>query len=104
MAQKPLVVTIPHQLGQAEAKRRLEGGVQQMLSMFGDKMATIDAAWTENHLDFKVGAMGQTIPGRLDVHPENVRLEVDLPWMLSLFAEKAKAYIERQGTLMLEKK
>ena len=48
--------------------------------------------------------MGQTVGGRLDVADEAVRLEVDLPWILSVFAEKAKSMIQKQGTLMLEKK
>jgi hypothetical protein len=29
---------------------------------------------------------------------------VQLPWLLAMVAEKAKALIQKQGTLMLEKK
>jgi hypothetical protein len=32
-----------------------------------------------------------------------VRLEVQLPWVLSLLANKAKELVQRQGKLMLEK-
>jgi hypothetical protein len=32
-----------------------------------------------------------------------VRVEVMLPWMLAVFAEKLKLGVERQGQLMLEK-
>jgi hypothetical protein len=32
-----------------------------------------------------------------------VRLEVQLPWVLALIANKAKALVEKQGRLMLEK-
>ena len=101
---KPLIVTIPHQLGQAEATRRLQHGMKQVRSSFGDKVSVIEDTWTGNHMDFRAGAMGQTVSGRIDVMDDSVRLEVDLPWVLSLFAEKAKAIIQRQGTLMLEKK
>ncbi len=44
---KPLVVVIPHQLGRAEARRRLENGIGQakeMLQKAGLSMA--DATWT----------------------------------------------------------
>jgi hypothetical protein len=40
----------------------------------------------------------------LDVMNDQVRLELQLPWVLSVFAEKAKGLIQKQGTLMLEKK
>ena len=32
-----------------------------------------------------------------------VRLEVQLPWVLAVLANKAKALVKRQGQLMLEK-
>jgi hypothetical protein len=39
----------------------------------------------------------------VDVAENHVRLQVQLPWLLSLLANKAKALIEKQGKLMLEK-
>ncbi len=101
---KPLVVSIPHSLGRAEATRRLQKGLVEARQKFGSVVGFVDETWTGDHLDFKVAAMGQTIGGRLDVADEAVRLEVDLPLILSVFAEKAKPMIQRQGTLMLEKK
>ncbi len=101
---KPLVVSIPHSLGRAEATRRLQKGLVEARQKFGSVVGFVDETWTGDHLDFKVAAMGQTIGGRLDVADEAVRLEVDLPWILSVFAEKAKSMIQKQGTLMLEKK
>jgi len=101
---KPLVVSIPHNLGKAEAKRRLQGGLTQLKSQFGDKIASVDETWAEDRMDFRVGAMGQSINGHLQVFEEQVRVEVQLPWLLAMVAEKAKNFIQKQGTLMLEKK
>ncbi|HZH53818.1 MAG TPA: polyhydroxyalkanoic acid system family protein [Microvirga sp.] len=101
---KPLVVSIPHNLGKAEAKRRLQGGLTQLKSQFGDKIASVDETWAEDRMDFRVGAMGQSIHGHLQVFEEQVRVEVQLPWLLAMVAEKAKNFIQKQGTLMLEKK
>jgi hypothetical protein len=39
----------------------------------------------------------------VDVAEDHVRLEVQLPWLLSMLANKAKALVEKQGKLMLEK-
>ena len=47
--------------------------------------------------------LGQTTTGTIDVGEDNVRLEVQLPWLLSMLANKAKALVERQGKLVLEK-
>ena len=101
---RPLVVSIPHSLGKAEALRRLQGGVGQLKTTLGDKLTSIEDTWSGDRMDFRVGALGQTVSGHLDVMDDTVRLEVVLPWVLQIFAEKAKGYIERQGTLMLEKK
>ena len=55
-------------------------------------------------MDFRVGAMGQNVSGHLEVMEDQVRVEVQLPWILAMIAEKAKTFIQKQGTLMLEKK
>ncbi|MCB8822977.1 polyhydroxyalkanoic acid system family protein [Microvirga rosea] len=101
---KPLVVSIPHNLGKVEATRRLHGGLSSLKSQFGDKIASIEETWTGDTMAFRVGAMGQTIAGHLDVLDDHVRVEVQLPWLMSMIAEKAKGFIQKQGTLMLEKK
>ncbi len=36
---RPLVVTVPHNLGKEEARRRLQGGVGQLHAQFGDKIS-----------------------------------------------------------------
>lgn len=101
---KPLVVSIPHNLGKAEAMRRLQGGLTRLKTQFGDKIASIDETWNGDRMAFRVGAMGQTINGHLDVMEDQVRVEVQLPWILAMVAEKAKTFIQKQGALMLEKK
>lgn len=101
---KPLVVSIPHNLGKAEASRRLHGGLTHLKAQFSDKIASIDESWTGDRMAFRVGAMGQAIEGHLDVMEDQVRVEVKLPWILAMVAEKAKSFIQKQGTLMLEKK
>jgi Putative polyhydroxyalkanoic acid system protein (PHA_gran_rgn) len=101
---KPLVVSIPHQLGKEEAARRLKSGFGRAHTAFGEKLAVIDENWCGDHLDFRAGVLGQTVIGGIDVADDHVRVEVQLPWLLGLLAEQVKPFIERQGRLMLEKK
>jgi Putative polyhydroxyalkanoic acid system protein (PHA_gran_rgn) len=101
---KPLVVSIPHNLGKAEAARRLQHGVGQMKSQFGEKIASVESTWVGDRMDFRVSTMGQNVAGYLEVMDDTVRVELQLPWILAMIAEKAKHFIQKQGTLMLEKK
>ncbi|WP_127088184.1 polyhydroxyalkanoic acid system family protein [Aquabacter cavernae] len=103
MAQ-PLTVSIPHRLGKAEATRRLQTGLSSVRERFGDKLSVMQETWTGDHLDFRVAVMGHEAAGKLDVAEDAVHLEVTLPWLLHLMAEKAKALIDRQGRILLEKK
>lgn len=101
---KPLVVSIPHQLGQEEARRRLQTGIAQLREKYGNKVAVLEDKWSDNHLDFRVSALGQGVTGTIDVEPERVTLAVQLPWVLAMLAEKAKSMIQKQGHLLLDHK
>jgi hypothetical protein len=101
---KPLIVTVPHQLGRVEARSRLETGLGQLRNTFADKVTSIEDKWTDDRLDLRVQAMGQSIAALVDVAEDHVQVEVQLPWMLAMLAEKAKGLIQREGKLMLEKK
>jgi hypothetical protein len=100
---QPVVVTIPHRLGKQEATRRLRAGFGNMRSTFGEKFMVLKDEWAGDHLNFHASLLGQTTTGTVDVGEDHVRLEVQLPWMLSLLANKAKALVRKQGQLMLEK-
>lgn len=101
---KPLIVTVPHQLGREEARRRLENGLGQLRHTFADKVSSIEDSWTGDRLDLRVQALGQNVAALVDVAEDHVQVEVQLPWMLAMLAEKAKGLIQREGTLLLEKK
>ncbi|HEY0833664.1 MAG TPA: polyhydroxyalkanoic acid system family protein [Azospirillum sp.] len=101
---KPLTVTIPHQLGRQEAKDRIERGLGQVRSQLSSLQASVEESWTDDRLDFRLSALAQTIAGRIDVDEREVRVEVDLPWLLAKLGEKLTHRIRQQGMLMLEKK
>ncbi len=99
---QPVVVTIPHRLGKEEAKRRLQAGFTNVRSNFGGKFVVLKDNWAGEHLDFEASLLGQTTTGMVDVASDHVRLEVQLPWILAVLANKAKALVEKEGRLMLE--
>ena len=101
---KPLVVVIPHQLGRAGARQRLDSGLEAVREKFGSQITSVESGWTGDRMDLVVKAVGQSVTAALDVAEDNVRVEVQLPWMLALIAEKAKNLIQKEGQLLLEKK
>ena len=102
---KPLIVDIPHDLGRDEAKRRLEQGTEQARGFLAKSGIAVDQlAWTGDRLDFGVSAIAQKIAGTIDVGAESVRLEVKLPFLLALFAEKIQKVASKEGNLLLTKK
>jgi Putative polyhydroxyalkanoic acid system protein (PHA_gran_rgn) len=101
---RPLIVSIPHNLGKAEATRRLQAGVGQMHRQFSSSLAALEEQWDGDRMRFRVGALGQTINGHLDVEEDAVKVEVQLPWILAMAADKARSFIQKQGRLLLEKR
>jgi hypothetical protein len=98
----PVVVTIPHKLGREEAAKRLKHGFSGLRKGLGGNFAVLKDEWRGDHLDFSAALLGQTTKGTVDVADDHVRLEVELPWVLALLANKAKVLVESQGRLMLE--
>jgi len=72
-------------------------------SNVGESFMVLKDDWAGDHLDFQASLLGQSTTGTVDVAEDHVRLEVQLPWVLAMLADKAKALVKRQGQLMLEK-
>ncbi|HSK38552.1 MAG TPA: polyhydroxyalkanoic acid system family protein [Arenibaculum sp.] len=101
---RPVTVTIPHQLGKQEAKNRLRNGTGQIRSHLSGIATSVDESWQGDTLVFRIVALAQNVTGRIEVLEDVVHVEVDLPWMLAMLAEKIKGRVRHQGTLMLTKK
>ncbi|HEY8245791.1 MAG TPA: polyhydroxyalkanoic acid system family protein [Hyphomicrobium sp.] len=98
----PLVVSIPHALGRAEALRRLKSGLEGMPQAGLLKLE--QQAWVDNRMNFMVRALGQSVPGSLEVDDDTVRLEVVLPGLLLKLWEPLKTVLLGRAKLLLEKK
>ena len=99
---EPLVVTISHRLGRAEAKRRIESGLGAIRGEIARYVKEMDYRWDGYRLDFRVAAMMQTITGQLEVCEEFVRVELSLPRLLHLLGKGIAGRIERRGAALLE--
>jgi len=101
---RPVIVSIPHRLGKDAAIARLKSGFRSVQANFGQVLTIEDEVWSGDRLRFRVRALGQVADGTIDVAEDHAQLEVMLPWLLAVFAEKITPVIRKQGMLLLEKK
>ena len=99
----PVVINIPHRLGAAEAKRRLEGRFSTLADKIpGGRGARITERWDGDRMNFSAHAMAQDVSGTIDVGESNVRLELNLPPLLAAMAGMIRGPLEQAGQKLLE--
>jgi putative polyhydroxyalkanoate system protein len=100
---KPITVDIPHQLGKAEARKRIEEGLGRFGQQFGEGVK-LTKAWDGDRLNFSAKVVGQAVSGSLEVLEDAVKMQVNLPAFFAMMADKVKGRLKQEGQLMLEKK
>jgi hypothetical protein len=101
-ATEPITVTISHRLGREDAKRRIDQGLAAIRGEIAPYVKSLDYAWEDYRLDFRVLAMMQTITGRIEVYDDFVKIELGLPRLLHLLARTIKGRIENYAATLLE--
>jgi hypothetical protein len=101
---KTITLSIPHTLPPDEAQARIQRTLASLQAQHAAKIAQVEEKWTGRHLDFRLGVMGQSLTGRVDVRDRAVDIGIDLPWLLAMFAEKFRGEVQREATKLLEGK
>lgn len=101
---KAITLTIPHELGRAEARRRIDDGFASFAQHMGAAAGVMSKTWSGDRLSFALAALGQEISGTIDVEDQAIKLEVLLPNLLAMVADKVKGRLKKEGQLLLEKK
>ena len=100
----PITISIPHQLGRAEARRRIEAGFAKLIHQVPGSGGASSERWEGDRLTFATGVMGQTIAGVIDVLETTVTMEIELPGLLGMIASGLKDRLQKAGTLLLTRK
>ncbi len=101
---KPVIVILPHQHTKAEAIKRIREGFEKMKPQLAPYTSLLEEEWRGDDLHFHVVVMKQTVSGRINVKDDNVRVEVDLPWILTAIGEMVRGQIEKRGSQILLRK
>jgi hypothetical protein len=99
---KQIEVRLPHQLSEAEVRRRIDAAVAKARDEYSEQVRDLTATWaTENRLDLGLTVMGMEIEAAIDNLPAELVVRVGVPGMAALFAGRIQAGIEeRLGGLL----
>jgi hypothetical protein len=95
------MVRIPHALGRAEARRRIENGVDQARVILPNVVKIDQIGGAGDKLSLGVHALGQTINAELAIKDDCVVVEASVPIFLAPFVAKAKLFTQSFGTKLL---
>jgi hypothetical protein len=100
----PISLSIPHQLGRAEARRRIEAGFANIVRQLPGGGSTFNERWDGDRMTFSVSGLGQTVSGVVDVLDAAVKMDIELPGVLGMLASGLKGRLQNAGQLLLTRK
>lgn len=101
MSDDDLTLRIPHTLGVAEAKRRIESSGASMQAQYGKFLKDIEFEWVENRMTFSVNALMQTVLGSIDVEDNYIELRAQLPPLLRALTRRFLPTLRETGAKLL---
>jgi hypothetical protein len=96
-----LSVSIPHNLSQEEAQRRIQDAIAQAKVQYSGQINDLQENWSGNVGTFGGSAMGQTVSGTVTVNASDVVLDLTLPFAASFFKGKIEAGMREFTTKLL---
>ena len=97
----PISVDVPHQLGAAEAKRRIGANIGSLTDHL-PAGARVRSTWDGDKLKLDIAVLGQELPAELDVRERLIRVSVLLPPALAFFGKAIEAGLRRSAPDLLE--
>ncbi len=100
----PISISLPHQLGRAEARRRIEAGFAKVVAQLPGGGGGLSQRWDGDRLAFSLSGMGQSVSGTVDVLEDAVKMEIQLPAVLAMLAGGLKEKVRMAAQLLLTRK
>lgn len=92
----PISASLPHDLGIAEAKRRIAANMDGLVGQLPGN-ARVTSAWNGDELALGVSLLGQTVDARILVEETLVRVSVLLPPALGMFRDAIARRLGKDG-------
>lgn len=98
-------VTLPHELGRDEVKRRLHDHAHEIADYFPGNMATVTTDWPQDYvMGLTVSVVGQNVGGVIETYDDHVVIDIDVPRALSFLKGTIESSLKKEATRLLEKK
>jgi len=94
-------MTVPHALGTDEAMRRIQNLLTDLKRDHGDQISDLKENWTDDGGTFSFKAMGFSLKGSMNVQPDSVTVEGDLPFAAVPFRDKIESMFRERATELL---
>lgn len=91
-----IFVNIPHKLGKAEAKRRVQHGFGEIEGGGLPAMLSFDKRWDGDQMFLKASGLGQTITAVMEVLDDSIKVNIDFPFFLAALAEMIKSAVTKK--------
>lgn len=97
-------ITLPHELGREEVRRRLRERSHEIADHLPGDMAKVETQWpSEDVMNLEVSAMGQEVRGTIVISDREVAIDFTLPLSLSFFKPLIESSLKSKGQKLLEK-
>jgi hypothetical protein len=88
---------LPHNLGVGGAREKIDAAIVRARAQYEPQFGPIQANWDQdNQLSVQFAAMGMPFKSQVEVLPEELVIQIELPAMASMFAGKIREGIEQQ--------
>lgn len=98
---KEFNVSVPHQLGRAEAVERVKGLVAQLKIEHGDQVSDVEETWIDNRCNFTLKISRFRLSGTIEVHSDAAEIKGTLPFAARLFEKQAREMIGKRAAQLL---
>jgi hypothetical protein len=100
--ERDVSLSFDHQLGAAEAQRRVAARLERLRAEFADRVGSSRVTWTGNNAVVEVSAFGQSAVGRVYVTETNVRIQAHLPLLLAPLGGKIESFLTKLSVETLQ--
>ena len=91
-----LDISVPHNLGQAEAQARLERFLDQVRQQYAGELNDVTGGWTGNVLEIGLNIRGIQVSGRMTVEEKQVHVSGPLPLAAMFFRGRIEQTIRAE--------
>ena len=91
---RSITMSFPHELSVPEAKKRISERFDLLKTQYIDKVGHAELAWVGDVAHLRASAIGQTATAVIEVQPANIRVEIQLPWLLAAMAGKVEGLLK----------